>query len=193
MAANAGAASCERGAETLTSDEQRACAAARAIGRTEDYLRQVGGECQARDVLSSFADPMGVVVRLGHDMPAPSLSLLEDRAKLIAAVTLKLTAIKISDIPPAAADVLPEAIRGPKPEPQQTGGPRDFVTLDARFLQAVYLDPRTQAAVATLGPDHGGDVASIVRDYDAAAAEIVKSRQTPSTPYWRDLVGIGSE
>jgi uncharacterized protein YecT (DUF1311 family) len=190
MAANAGAASCERGAETLTSDEQRACAAARAISRTEDYLRQVGGECQARDVLSSFADPLRVVVRLGHDMPAPSLSLLEDRAKLIAAVTLKLTAIKISDIPLAAADVLPEAIRGPKPESQQTGGPRDFVTLDARFLRAVYLDPRTQAVVATLGPDHGGDIASIVRDYDAAAAEIVKSRQTPSTPYWRDLVGI---
>ena len=67
MAANAGPASCERGAETLTSDEQRACAAARAIGRTEDYLRQVGGECLARDVLSSFADPMGVVVRLAHD------------------------------------------------------------------------------------------------------------------------------
>ena len=44
--------------------------------------------------------------------------------------------------------------------------------------------------MATLGPDHGGDVASIVRDYDAAAAEIVKSRQTPSTPYWRDLVEI---
>ena len=190
MAANAGAASCERGAETLTSDEQRACAAARAITRTEDYLREVGGECQARDALSSFADPLSVVVRLAHDLPAPSLSLLEDRAKLIAAVTLKLAAIKISDAPPAAADVLPESIRGPKPEPQQTGGPRDFVTLDARFLQAVYLDPRTEAAVATLGPDHGGDVASVVRDYDAAAREIVKLRQTPSTPYWRDLVGI---
>ena len=144
----------------------------------------------ARDALSSFADPLSVVVRLAHDLPAPSLSLLEDRAKLIAAVTLKLAAIKISDAPPAAADVLPESIRGPKPEPQQTGGPRDFVTLDARFLQAVYLDPRTEAAVATLGPDHGGDVASVVRDYDAAAREIVKLRQTPSTPYWRDLVGI---
>ena len=114
MAANAGAASCERGAETLTSDEQRACAAARAITRTEDYLRQVGGECQARDALSSFADPLSVVVRLAHDLPAPSLSLLEDRAKLIAAVTLKLAAIKISDAPPAAADVLPEI--DPRPE-----------------------------------------------------------------------------
>jgi uncharacterized protein YecT (DUF1311 family) len=190
MATNADLADCERHAETLTSNEHRACAAARAISRTGDYLHQVGGECLARDTSSSFTDPLSVVVRVAHDLPAPSLSLLEDRTKLIAVVTLKLTAIKLSDAPPAAADVLPESIRGPTPEPQQTDAAHEFTALDTSFLQAVYLDPRTQATVAALGPEHGGDVASIVREYDRAVEEVAKATQIPSAPYWRDIVGI---
>ena len=155
-----------------------------------DFIRRFGGECRAASAPLNFSDPLNLGIRLSHDLPTPGVQILGGRATLMTTVTFTLTGVEFSNRPPDMRDSLSESIKkevGPAPPSDAKG---EFVTLNAKFVEASYLDPRTHSAVATLGPESGVDIAGIERDYEKAAGESEKRSATPTGPYGPDLLGI---
>ena len=190
MAVGASVLDCARRETALTTSERRRCAAASAASRMMDFIRPFGGECRAASAPLNFSDPLNLGIRLSHDLPTPGVQILGGRATLMTTVTFTLTGVEFSNRPPDMRNSLPESIKkevGPAPPSDAKG---EFVTLNAKFVEASYLDPRTHSAVATLGPESGVDIAGIERDYEKAAGESEKRSATPTGPYGPDLLGI---
>ena len=190
MTVGASVLDCARRETALTTLERRRCAAASAASRMMDFIRPFGGECRAASAPLNFSDPLNLGIRLSHDLPTPGVQILGGRATLMTTVTFTLTGVEFSNRPPDMRDSLPESIKkevGPAPPSDAKG---EFVTLNAKFVEASYLDPRTHSAVGTLGPESGVDIAGIERDYEKAAGESEKRSATPTGPYGPDLLGI---
>ena len=190
MAVGASVLDCARRETALTTSERRRCAAASAASRIMDFILPFGGECRAAPDPLNFSDPLNLGIRLSHDLPTPAAQILGGRATLMTTVTFTLTGVEFSNHLPDVRDSLPESIKkelDPAPPSDAKG---EFVTFNAKFVEASYLDPRTDSAVATLGPESGADIAAIERDYEKAAGESEKRSATPTGPYGPDLLGI---
>ena len=158
--------------------------------RVMDFVRPFGGECRAPSASLNFSDPLKLSIRLSHDLPTPAVRILGGRATLTATVTLNLTGVEFSKHAPSLINSLPESVKkefDPTPPPDDPQG--EFVTFDAKFVEASYLDPRSHSAVATLGPESGTDTAAIARDFEKATAGLETAAQ-PSEVYGPDLVEI---
>ena len=142
MAVGASVLDCARREAALTTSERRHCAAASAASRMMDFIRPFGGECRAASAPLNFSDPLNLGIRLSHDLPTPGVQILGGRATLMTTVTFTLTGVEISNRAPDMRNSLPESIKkevGPAPPSDAKG---EFVTLNAKFVEASYLDPQ---------------------------------------------------
>jgi uncharacterized protein len=165
-----------------------------AIGQmlTEMFYAPLGSSCSPRAETLGFADPVETRLFIDHSLPLPSLTALGGKKALEIQVTLQLAAVSLSQTEPSLGDRLPPALASIWPHiPARAEPGRQFVTVDAHFLQARFSEPGGPE-IARFGRERGDSMESLLGSLPPVSAlpETEVASAVPDGPYGPDLVGV---